>query len=73
MSEVNLASEEWTCHWADVAWPVDGARELRTRVYLCQHPYRTMRSGPCDECPSCDRQMARPAATPDPNLTLAER
>jgi hypothetical protein len=57
----------WTCHWAYVHSLSRRGRPIRTRVWICEYPYRTMRAaGPCSDCEHCklarDVQMEGPAS-----------
>jgi hypothetical protein len=40
----------WSCHWSLVTGP---SGHSRTVVWICEYPYRTMRSRPCEDCPGC--------------------
>jgi hypothetical protein len=45
-----------TCHWGQVEGPRHGGRRSRAVVWICEHPYRTMRaSGPDPDCEGCRR------------------
>jgi len=42
------------CHWDYLQGPALNGRVDRTMVFICEHPYRTIRAkGPCEECESC--------------------
>ena len=44
----------YACHWDYVQGPARNGRQDRTMVYICEHPYRTIRTkGPCEECEGC--------------------
>jgi hypothetical protein len=45
----------WTCHWSHVP-RLDGRGSML--VWICEYPYRTMRSGPNEDCESCRRAMS---------------
>jgi len=39
------------CHWSYVQGPIRGGRVVRTMVWICEHPFRTIRlGGPCEDC-----------------------
>ena len=70
----------WTCHWAEIPSPSGtGSSAL---VWICEYPYRTMRTGPNEDCESCRRAVALSAAKLDnggvgrpaahPSLTIPE-
>lgn len=42
-----------TCHWDYVQGPARNGEPVRTMMWICEYPYRTMRAeGPCDaDCP----------------------
>lgn len=45
-----------TCHWGQVEGPRHAGRRSSTVVWICEHPYRTMRaSGPDPDCEGCRR------------------
>jgi hypothetical protein len=62
----------WTCHWSTLTGP-GGAR---TVVWICEYPYRTIRTTPCEDCPGCatesmaDKSDPRLAAHPSPSKRL---
>ncbi len=65
----------WTCHWSLLTGPA-GAR---TVVWICEYPYRTIRTTPCEDCPGCagaeqDRMTAKEqaafASDPGPSKRL---
>ena len=42
------------CHWGYVQGPIRGGRVTRSMVWICEHPFRTIRlGGPCEDCKSC--------------------
>ena len=55
------------CHWSHISRRTAAGREIRTKVWICEYPYRTMLTSPCD----CEGSApaARPA-TAQP-LTVA--
>ena len=49
---------QWTCHWGDLTSLNRMGRPTRTRVWICEYPYRTIRTdGPCD-CEQCQTPSA---------------
>jgi len=50
MRRVFTEPHTWTCHWSLVTGP---SGRSRTVVWICEYPYRTMRSRPCEDCPGC--------------------
>jgi hypothetical protein len=60
-------TSQQTCHWGSIPGP---DRVARSVVWICEHPYRTIRaSGPdrnCEGCPvwaDIERQRACPSHT----------
>ena len=51
----------WTCHWSLVTGPSGNSR---TVVWICEYPYRTMRSTPCEDCPRCAKTESDPQHHP---------
>lgn len=48
----------YTCHWGHV--PTPHQESGRTAVWICEYPYRTMRTeGPNEECAGCPIWEAR--------------
>jgi hypothetical protein len=44
----------WICHWSHVEGPRDHGRATSLSMWICEYPYRTMRSeGPSEECEGC--------------------
>lgn len=80
MKKPLLLEDGWVCHWSSIEGPARQGRSHRTPVWVCEHPYRTLRpSGPgpeCEGCPNRHRAAAdappRPPA-PDPFERLASK
>jgi hypothetical protein len=49
---VNGVHRHWTCHWSHIEGPAHQGRPSRTLVWICEHPYRTIRTKPCEDCPA---------------------
>ncbi len=70
----------WRCHWSQINGPSREGRTTTTPVWVCEHPYRTLRpTGPSAECEGCPNR-ARAAAEgppesppPDPFARLASK
>jgi hypothetical protein len=42
------------CHWDYVPGPMLDGRQVRTMLFICEYPYRTLRTtGPSEECEGC--------------------
>ena len=69
----------WRCHWSHIDGPSKPGRQTKTPVWVCEHPYRTLRpSGPGPECEGCpNRTLAADGppkdAAPDPFARLASK
>jgi hypothetical protein len=44
-----------TCRWGKVEGPRRAGRPTSSVVWICEHPYRTMRATPDPECEGCRR------------------
>jgi hypothetical protein len=42
--------QTWACHWSIVEGP---SRASQAVIWICEYPYRTMRTKPCEDCPGC--------------------
>ncbi len=52
--QTSPAVQSYACHWDYIPGPSDGGRPVRTMMWICEYPYRTMRpSGPNDDCTDC--------------------
>jgi hypothetical protein len=50
------------CHWGHIDGPRHHGRATRTRVWICEYPYRTIRlSGPDPDCEGCRQYLAQAA------------
>ncbi len=69
----------WLCHWSHIDGPPRKGQPTRRPVWVCEHPYRTLRpSGPGPECEGCPNRVRAgdgpprdPA--PDPFARLASK
>ena len=43
-----------SCHWEVLKGP-DNGRIPGPVVWICEYPYRTIRTGPADDCEGCRR------------------
>jgi hypothetical protein len=52
-------ARRYTCHWGLIDGPTHEGRTRRTLMWVCEYPYRTLRtSGPdenCEGCPHADK------------------
>jgi len=55
------------CRWGFITTPRPDGRLARTLVWICEYPYRTIRTAPSDDCEGCLRAMAASDA-PMPHL-----
>jgi hypothetical protein len=55
------APRRWTCHWSEITRRTADGREVRTPVWICEYPYRTMMASPCTDCEGCRAAMPAPA------------
>ena len=48
-----VAPAAYACHWEYVQGPAQNGKTVRTMMWICEYPYRTIRAkGPCDaDCP----------------------
>ena len=47
-------SHLWLCHWEHIDGPSVSGRATTSMVWICEHPYRTIRSdGPNEDCEGC--------------------
>jgi hypothetical protein len=45
---------QYQCHWDYVPGPHRLGESHRTMMFICEYPYRTMRTtGPCEDCRTC--------------------
>jgi hypothetical protein len=52
--------QQLTCHWTQIDGVRVGGRATSSRVWICEYPYRTMRSeGPGADCADCPIWEAR--------------
>ena len=58
MRQSRLSRRRWTCHWSHVTRRTPDGREVRTPVWICEYPYRTMMSEPCRDCEGHDASPA---------------
>ncbi|HYN06112.1 MAG TPA: hypothetical protein VES67_01860 [Vicinamibacterales bacterium] len=56
---MNTVQKTWTCHWSHIEGPAHHGRPSRTLVWICEHPYRTMRTKPCEDCPGNVRAVSK--------------
>jgi hypothetical protein len=65
----------WRCHWSHIDGPVRDGRAIKTPVWVCEHPYRTLRPlGPGPDCEDCpNRVRAAEGSTCDPPPDSAAR
>jgi len=69
----------WRCHWSEITGPARAGRSTRTPVWVCEHPYRTLRPmGPGPECEGCPNRTRAadgppPAPAPDPFARMASK
>ena len=48
------ASHQYTCHWGYIDGPSREGQPVRTLMWVCEYPYRTLRaSGPDEDCIGC--------------------
>jgi hypothetical protein len=47
------ATDARTCHWSYVTRRTPTGRQTSARVWICEYPYRTMRTSPCVDCDAC--------------------
>jgi hypothetical protein len=46
------------CHWSYIDRPGRGGNPTRIRVWICEHPYRTIRmDGPDPDCEGCQNGL----------------
>jgi hypothetical protein len=45
---VMMNPKRWPCHWSRITNRTLDGREVQTVVWICEHPYRTIRLAPCD-------------------------
>jgi hypothetical protein len=45
--------ELWSCHWDHMCVIGTDGRRIQTTVWICQHPFRTMRLNGPEECSGC--------------------
>ena len=51
------------CHWGHIDGPRLNGHATRTRVWICEYPYRTIRaSGPDADCEGCREYLEQAAA-----------
>ena len=53
MRLIRSARRRWTCHWSSITSRTADGREIRTPVWICEYPYRTMMASPCSDCEGC--------------------
>lgn len=54
------------CHWSYVQGPTRGHLSLKTMVWICEYPFRTVRlGGPCEDCQG--RMPSREYFSPESN------
>lgn len=47
-------SHLWLCHWERIDGPLSRERRSSAMVWICEHPYRTIRQeGPGEDCAGC--------------------
>ena len=47
-------SHLWLCHWEHIDGPSMRGRASSSMVWICEHPYRTIRQdGPNEDCVGC--------------------
>jgi hypothetical protein len=69
----------WHCHWSQIDGPSRAGRARKTTVWVCEHPYRTLRpSGPGPECEGCPNRVRAADGpprdpAPDPFARLASK
>jgi hypothetical protein len=69
----------WHCHWSQIDGPSRAGRTKKTTVWVCEHPYRTLRpSGPGPECEGCPNRVRAEDGpprdpAPDPFARLASK
>ena len=69
----------WHCHWSQIDGPSRKGRTTKTTVWVCEHPYRTLRtSGPGPECEGCPNRVRAADGpprdpAPDPFVRLASK
>lgn len=69
----------WHCHWSQIDGPSRAGRTTKTTVWVCEHPYRTLRpSGPGPECEGCPNRVRAADGpprdpAPDPFARLASK
>jgi hypothetical protein len=61
VTTTQAAEHPWHCRWDFIERPRAGRRSSRTLVWICEYPYRTIRSGPSDDCEGCRQAVARAA------------
>ena len=42
------------CHWSQITRRTATGRQSVARVWICEYPYRTMRTSPCTDCECCE-------------------
>ena len=77
---MDTATPVTQCHWGEIPRPRTTKRSLKTRVWICEYPYRTVRdAGPdcnCDGCPvwaKLEQQRAAMPARAADQIALLER
>jgi len=58
----NASRPHRTCHWGHIDGPQHNGRATRMCVWICEYPYRTIRtSGPDPDCEGCRQHLAQAA------------
>ena len=59
---MRLSRSRPRCHWSHVTRRTAEGREIRTPVWICEYPYRTMLTSPCTDCEANASAAHRTAA-----------
>ena len=64
MSAAAAVNTAPNCHWGFISGPQRRGRGTRSLVWICEYPYRTIRSTPSDDCEGCRRALTATDGTP---------
>lgn len=56
------------CRWGLITQPRRDGRSSRSLVWICEYPYRTIRTAPSDDCESCRAAVAEAESARRPHL-----